>query len=340
MTLHSWLLITLMLQGAPEPKITLEYAAGKANSVPTSFEHVPQAKALTAKSFWIKVKISSETEGKYVLKAGNWYMQHVDFLDAGMNKLETGNFIELNLPKGFTIVYLHYPFVDEKNGDGVSITLSPVSDFYKEKFTMMFIPVVFISIVFFLFSISAIYSFVIHSSDNVYAHYAAYLMTLVIFFSYQYGLLGDLIPFVRTLQPGWVWIFSDFCTITYIYFTQSFLNLRQKDPLANKVFTIGRYFVLGMAVTESISLLLAFDIQHEIWYKGFVIAFELVTIPFVLYRVFRIRTTLSWFYLSGVAARSGHGGTAPAQVAQQIERLRRTLDVQHRWTAAYKGPGP
>jgi argininosuccinate lyase len=43
---------------------------------------------------------------------------------------------------------------------------------------------------------------------------------------------------------------------------------------------------------------------------------------------------------AAVAARSGYGGTAPVQVAQQIERLRRTLDVQRRWAVSYEGPGP
>jgi argininosuccinate lyase len=43
---------------------------------------------------------------------------------------------------------------------------------------------------------------------------------------------------------------------------------------------------------------------------------------------------------AAVAARSGHGGTAPAQVAQQIARLRHTLAVQRRWAASYEGPGP
>jgi argininosuccinate lyase len=43
---------------------------------------------------------------------------------------------------------------------------------------------------------------------------------------------------------------------------------------------------------------------------------------------------------AAVAARSGHGGTAPAQVAQQIERLRLTLTAQRRWAVSYEGPRP
>src|SRR5262249_54017981 len=41
---------------------------------------------------------------------------------------------------------------------------------------------------------------------------------------------------------------------------------------------------------------------------------------------------------AAVEARVGHGGTAPARVAEQIERLRTKLDAQRQWAAAYGGP--
>jgi len=43
---------------------------------------------------------------------------------------------------------------------------------------------------------------------------------------------------------------------------------------------------------------------------------------------------------AAVAARNGHGGTAPAQVTQQIEQLRRKLAAQRGWAGSYKGPKP
>jgi len=41
---------------------------------------------------------------------------------------------------------------------------------------------------------------------------------------------------------------------------------------------------------------------------------------------------------AAVAARSGYGGTAPARVREQMERLARLIDTQRRWAAAYTGP--
>ncbi|HEX3499369.1 MAG TPA: argininosuccinate lyase [Stellaceae bacterium] len=41
---------------------------------------------------------------------------------------------------------------------------------------------------------------------------------------------------------------------------------------------------------------------------------------------------------AAVAARSGYGGTAPPRVAEQLARLRQTLDAQRDWAARYDGP--
>ncbi len=41
---------------------------------------------------------------------------------------------------------------------------------------------------------------------------------------------------------------------------------------------------------------------------------------------------------AAVAARVGYGGTAPARVREQLDRLRARLDAQRRWVASYGGP--
>jgi argininosuccinate lyase len=43
---------------------------------------------------------------------------------------------------------------------------------------------------------------------------------------------------------------------------------------------------------------------------------------------------------AAVAARAGHGGTAPAQVARQLERLRQSIDRRRAWAGDYRGPRP
>jgi argininosuccinate lyase len=41
---------------------------------------------------------------------------------------------------------------------------------------------------------------------------------------------------------------------------------------------------------------------------------------------------------AAVAARIGYGGTAPARVREQLDRLTTRLDAQRRWAASYAGP--
>jgi argininosuccinate lyase len=41
---------------------------------------------------------------------------------------------------------------------------------------------------------------------------------------------------------------------------------------------------------------------------------------------------------AAVAARIGYGGTAPARVREQLDRLSAKLDTQRRWAASYRGP--
>ena len=41
---------------------------------------------------------------------------------------------------------------------------------------------------------------------------------------------------------------------------------------------------------------------------------------------------------AAVAARAGYGGTAPARVREQLDRLATRLDAQRRWAASYAGP--
>ena len=41
---------------------------------------------------------------------------------------------------------------------------------------------------------------------------------------------------------------------------------------------------------------------------------------------------------AAIAMRSGHGGTAPQRVREQIARLKVALEAQQAWAAHYQGP--
>ncbi len=251
-------------------------------------------------SFWLLVAVTVEEDQTKILRAGNWYMQQVSFFDEFGKALYTGNHVEVSLKKGNNTFYLYYPFVDDKDSNGLTVSVNNVRDFNTEYLAMRTDQVFFAAAVGMLFLLSAMYSIFIRSTDKIYIHYALYLFAILIFFTYQYGMLGNVFNVVKRVPPAWFWIFSDFISITYLYFSQSFLDMKKKDPLLHRVFNFGIYLVSTMVVIEAISYLLEMDLLHSIWFKGPVIVFQIVVFPFIFYRVYKQKTILGWLFLASL----------------------------------------
>ena len=227
-------------------------------------------------------------------------MQQVSFFDESGKAIYTGNHIEVKLKNGDNTFYLYYPFVDDKDKSGVTISLIEPNDFNEENLAMLTSQFFFAAAVGMLFLLSFMYSIFIRSSDKIYIHYALYLFAILVFFTYQYGLLGDVFSIVKRIPPAWFWIFSDFISITYLYFSQSFLDMKKKDPLLHRVFNFGIYLVASMVVIETISYLFELDALHSVWFKGPVIAFQIIIFPFIFYRVYKQKTILGWLFLASL----------------------------------------
>ncbi|MFZ1809182.1 MAG: histidine kinase dimerization/phosphoacceptor domain -containing protein [Cyclobacteriaceae bacterium] len=290
--------------------IQLQFGQGDQHIIPSNFIHFTPQLINQKKSFWIKVTIDSQSDKEAVLKAGNWYMQKISFFDKFKEGFFTGNHTEVKLVKGSNIFYLFYPFADDKDGNGVTIEFSEPANFNKEMLKTQSFQLIFASIVLFLFLLSATYSIVLRWEDRIYTHYALYLFTIAIFFTYQYGILGQIFPIIRRIPPAYFWIFSDFITLTFIYFAQSFLNLPKADPFLYKLYEAGKYILGSMVVIETVSYALGIDVLHSLWYKTPIFAFEIVIFPIIFYRVYKLKTTLSWLFLvsSIILAAANLGG--------------------------------
>jgi len=278
-------------------KVHLEFSQGTEDKIPTVFKPLSAPVLSTHTSFWMLVSVTAEEEQIKILKSGNWYMQNISFFDESGKLMFIGNHHEVLLRKGENHFYLFYPFADDKDKSGVTVSLINLEDFNAENLAMRTAQYVFTAIIGLLLLLSAFYSFIIRSSDKIYTHYAFYLFTIFVFFSYQYGILGDSISIVRQIPPAWFWIFSDFITITYIYFAQSFLNMKETDPLLFRVFNFGKYLVGSMVVIETITYLIEIDVLHSLWFKSPIFVFEFFAFLFIFYRVYRMKTTLSWLFL-------------------------------------------
>jgi two-component sensor histidine kinase len=275
----------------------LEFSEGAIETFPTQFRPLPPYQFSKPFSFWIKATVTTRTNQQAMLQAGNWYMQQVSFFDADGKFIGRGNHVEVSMKKGANTFYLFFPFADDKDDNGATVLVSGTKAFNEEYIFMRSWQIVFASVTGLLFLMSALYSIIIRSADRIYFYYAIYLLTIFIFFSYQHGLLGDVFGTVKNIPPGWFWIFSDFITITYLFFSMSFLDMQRTDPVLYRLFKFGILLVSAMALVETISYLTGVDVMHSLWYKVPIFAFELVIFPYIFYRVYKLKTILSWLFL-------------------------------------------
>ncbi len=294
------LLFVLVALSGHAQKIQLTFSHGTEGNRPAKFKPLSPSDLSKHISFWLLVTVTVEEDQAKILKAGNWYMQQVSFFDEFGKAMYTGNHVEVPLKKGSNTFYLYYPFVDDKDKNGVTVSLIDPKVFNEEILAMRIGQVFFAAAVGMLFLLSAMYSIFIRTTDKIYIHYALYLFSILVFFTYQYGMLGDVFNGVKRVPPAWFWIFSDFISITYLYFSQSFLDMKKKDPLLHRVFNFGIYLVASMVVIETISYLFEIDALHSVWFKGPVIAFQIIIFPFIFYRVYKQKTILGWLFLASL----------------------------------------
>ncbi len=294
------LLLLAFTTTANAQKIQLQFSKGTMDSIPTSFKQLRSGDLSKHTSFWVQVTVTVEVDQQRILKAGNWYMQQVYFYDSYGKALYVGNNLEVSLLKGDNTFYLYFPFVDDKDSNGLRVSVSSIRDFNTEYFAMHTDQIFFAAAVGMLLLLSLMYSIFIRSKDKIYIHYTLYLFSILVFFTYQYGILGDAFSLVKRVPPGWFWIFSDFISITYLYFSQSFLDMKKNDPLLHRVFNFGIYLVSTMVVIEAISYLFEIDALHSVWFKGPVVAFQIIIFPFIFYRVYKQKTILGWLFLASL----------------------------------------
>lgn len=243
---------------------------------------------------WVKVRLPESTDN-LMLKSGNWYMRGTSFYDSNWNLISSGNVMDLTKHK--EIVYLYYPFIDEKTGrielEFLSREEYLISINDRNNFQIAFQAV-------YIFLTVALLLFAIRSKDRVYWHFFFYVLSIAYFFAYQYGLLGEILPFVDRISPTWIWISSASLTLAYSFFAQSFLRLRENDLFTFNVFRFGQWFIGMVVVSEVIAHLLYYDLQHQLFYKTIVLTVEGGMMLTIFYRIAIRKDRLSRIFLLGM----------------------------------------
>ena len=288
------------VQDQPPKLIQLDWSLGNIDSIPQDFiAYSDSTRFPLDEPYWIKLHFLIEKEGYYVIKAGNSYMQSLEYYGISKEHLTTGNYHESFYSQGEYELLVYFPFHDFQDRNNISFSINNASDFYKSNIRDSAYHSVFIGILFFLFIMSSSFFILSSTSDKVYIYYAWYLFSILFFFSYQYGELGSFFPFINRINPYYIWVSSASISISYFFFAQVFLDLKKSDLFAYNLFEIGKYLVVAIVVTETIAFLIGYDIQHNAIYKIVILLLQMPLMILALYWVYKQKTTLSWIFLVG-----------------------------------------
>ncbi len=282
-----------------EPAVVdIHISQGNSSDLPESWTPLDSLSTFQiGKSYWAKVSILGAPEEKYVIQGGNWYMQNIHFYNSKMELIEIGNYAQIEPSTEASIFYLFYPFHDSKDPGNFTISVSSVEDFLTRKFSKDTFQIGFTTTLLFVLLVTAF--FILRGNDKVYRDYAYYIGSILIFFSYQYGLWGNQNSLLRSISPSWMWIFSASLSYAYTLFARSFLDMKEKDPFNYRWTGYGLKFIWGVVTVESVSLIFHYDIIHEVWYKSIVITCELILMIVFLYRIAIMRTIVSNIFTIG-----------------------------------------
>ncbi len=286
---------------APQVSIQeVSWSVGDDKNIPSRFSLLDSSTTLPLKdSYWLKISVNSNVKSVFIIEAGSAYMQGMSYYDEHHRYLFSGNHQQISLVKGGNIFYIYYPFRDFKSTEMIRLIFHEKADYYQQRSLSSITETVFLSVVLFLFFLSVSFYITSKMSEIIYLHYAWYLASIVLFFSYQYGVFGALFPFINQIPPPYVWTSSSIITISYLFFAQAFLDLRNTDSWLFKILNFSKVFILGVIIFETAAYYFGYDIQHSIVYKGFVLLIQTSLMPYFLYRCYLQKTTLSWIFICG-----------------------------------------
>lgn len=280
------------------PSENIEVSVANTSQIPEEWIALGQIEKTEIRTpYWVKVSKQVEPGKRYVLQGGNWYMQNLTFYNEQGTKLKTGNHLSFEADTRGHTFYIFYPFADEKDNDLFSIRIETEADFLhrennKNVFQYMFQASLF-------FPLMVALSFLVMTREKIYLFYALYIFTVMGFFGYQYGLVGNSILFVNHIPPTWFWLFGFTITLFYALFSAEFLDLKHKDPKAWKIIWVGIIYMFFLFLMSTLFYVFKVDAQHSYYYKVPTIGIELVLVFALFYRIALLKGTLKNYYLVG-----------------------------------------
>lgn len=290
-------LLTVLSFTNLSPELIVEVAKGTESEFPQNYVPLSELDQLQIKqAYWARIGISNTYDGTFILQGGKPNLNKILFYSENRSLLQTGNNLEIVLDGRDTTFYLFYPFVDDKDSNLLSVSINEKSIFLENSKNESIGQYVFHSFLLFPLLVSII--FYLRTFTIVYLHYALYILSIICFFSYQYGILATYIPAVNKIPPIWIWLCGSVMSILYLLFTISFLDLKKTDPFSRKLILIAIWFT-NFYTFLSISLYaLGIDVQHSISYKIPFLSVQIILIFWFIGRTFGHPSNIKYYYLT------------------------------------------
>ncbi len=292
-------LFILLLAIQPETGLNVGVSKGKEDNIPQFFLPLDSIAYLEINtSYWAKVDIHPTKTGRFILQGGNFNMKRISFFDEDGMFIKQGNHLEIALSaNNEESYYLYYNFVDEKDKNLLSIAVASEANFLRRSHQILDNQMIFQSIL--LFPLMVAFFFSIFNQKKVYGYYALYILTIMLFFGYQYGLAGNIIDFINDVPPIWIWFFSFLITVFYLLFSSAFLDLKSQDRFSYKLVQIAIGFITFFFLVSVALYLLGIDVQRSIAYKAPFLIIEVFLIIWFVIRIFKHPYQIKVYYLSG-----------------------------------------
>jgi two-component sensor histidine kinase len=292
------LLLSLLLS-LSNINLEISVAKGDRDEIPSEFQPIETIEYLDIRTpYWAKIEFELDEKGQFVLQGGKPNMNRISFYNDEGILIKEGNHLQIDLSKeGKKTYYLFYPFVDEKDKNLLSIELHTLSNFIVSRNKERSQQLIFQSLL--LFPCMVAFFFAVFTKKKVYAFYALYILSLMFFFGYQYGIIGNVLDFFNDIPPMWVWFFGFLMTYFYLLFSSSFLDLKEHDPFSLRLINIAIYFILFFFLVSVILYLFNIDVQHSIAYKAPFLLIEIFLVTWFIVRIFKHPYKIKYYYLTG-----------------------------------------
>jgi len=190
-----------------------------------------------------------------------------------------GNKVKIDVsPNNISVIGFRLPELDRMKRIRLDPKLLTPGDFEQKEKNGRLLQPFFIGIFLFMIFFNLFYYFI--SGWKVYLKYAVYIFLSLCFFSFYFGVLQLLFPWIAYASNNLVWILSSLIAPAYVIFISDFGEFKNLDPRANRIFQFAIIFKFIQLPLEAFFWVLGFDFIHS---QQYILVIMAVEVPLVLF---------------------------------------------------------